>query len=107
FDLTDISQRFAFLFEVGSRKTQQPNPGFGGLRRLTSAQQTGAQAVFQICDGLADRRLRKIQALRGPAETARLDHRVEAAQFVTFNLHSRRITDQAAVSLSPLAALSI
>jgi hypothetical protein len=50
--------------------------------------------MLQIRDRLADRRLRKIQPLRGPAEAAGFDHRMKAAQFMTFDLHGTRITDR-------------
>jgi hypothetical protein len=48
-------------------------------------QQTGAQPVFEIGHGLADRRLREIQPFRRTAEAARGDHGVEATQFISFN----------------------
>ena len=54
-DLTDVCERLAFFVQRGFREAQQPNAGFGGLRRIASAQQAGAQPVFEIRDGLADR----------------------------------------------------
>ncbi len=88
-DLTDVRERLAFLVQRGLRKSQQPNAGFGRLRRIASAQQTGAQPMLQIGDGLADRRLREIQPLGRAAETAGFDDRVKATQFITFNLHGQ------------------
>ncbi len=55
FDLPDVGQRFALLVQHGFGKAQQPDARFRGLRRAAPMQQRGAQAVFQIGDGLADR----------------------------------------------------
>src|SRR5580704_12178152 len=55
-------------------------------------QQARPQPMLEIRDGLTDRGLRQIQALRGPAETAGIEHRMKATQLVTFNVHGSSIS---------------
>src|SRR3954471_17804696 len=43
--------------------------------------------MFEVGDCLTHRRLGQIQTLGGPAEASSLDYRMEAADFIAFDLH--------------------
>src|SRR5262249_26946016 len=87
-DLLDVRERLTLVVQHFLGKAQQADARLRELRRRPPAQEHGPEAMLKIGYRLAYGRLRQVEALCRAAEAARLDHRLETAQFVSFNLHA-------------------